>query len=334
MLRKTIHKILSFKKKKLPDKFANDSDYEEDSESETDTAKVFRRAFITKFNLFKLEADILAEGNGGFYDSWKDTLGKEGIGLSVAALVGILSLLGALSIISEGVAAGIAIVIAVIGLVAGVAFYKYRDHIKKERYESAAALMSDDEFSENVVDIAEMLSDLYELQLANCTARDARTLAEGCVKAISREILKNESFRFRELLNISSLQAVLMRSLKAMPKTKLDMSMDASNKLNTRGLVGHSAYYCRETDEFYKTAKSKALKYGVLFFDKKADLEDYEYIMTTSSKLGEQWSLTRMRPHEVSSMLQSSIFKAYRNDKVFMEKIMEDVEDNDRMKVT
>jgi hypothetical protein len=329
MLRRTIHKI--FSARKIPDKYANDQDLED----ETDTAAdVFRQTFINKFNLFKLEASIFAEGNADFSDSWKDTLGKEGTGLAAAITIGIIGLLGALSIMSAGLAAGLALLITVIGVLAVVAFSKYRDYVKQDRYESAAAIMDNDYFSDNVITIANILSELYELQLASCTVKDARVLAESCVKALSLEILKNDKFRFDELLNSSSLQAVLMRSLNAMPKVKLDMNLNMGKKLNTRGVISHTGYYCRETDLFYKTEKSKALKYGVLFFDRKADLEDYEYLMTSSLKKGEDWSLTVMRPHEVHLMLNSSIFKPYRNDRVFKDKMEDDLGLDDRMKIT
>jgi hypothetical protein len=108
-----------------------------------------------------------------------------------------------------------------------------------------------------------------------------------------------------------------MESLTKIPKIKLDMNIITHKDFNMRGLIGHTAYYCKETDEFYQTAKSKSAKYGVLFFAKKADLEDYEAILTESQRFGEKWKFSKMRPHEINAMKRSSLFKAASNDMTF-----------------
>lgn len=347
MLRKIVNKIFSLKKKRSQPPYTtaeNNQDYEGDADTEeSDTTRIFRKRFITKFEAFRQEASMLAEGDANFNDSWKDTLGKEGLGVSITAIVGVIGILGALSILSAAASAGIAVPVAVVGMLAGLAFYKYREHIKRERFESADGIMQRDDISENIRTIAYMLADLYKLQLASCTVKDAHKLAESCVKAISLEMLKNDKFYFDELLNVSSLQAVLMRSLSRVPKEALDMNLLTTKKYNTRGVISHSAYYVRETGEFYQSAKSKSTKYGVLFFDAKEDLEGYESILTETMKHGEQWRFRKMRAHEVDVMLRSSMFKAYRNDEVFRDaELVDDDESedsesegsNDRMKVT
>lgn len=321
MLRKTVNKILRLRRKKSDpelDACRLHHDYDDDANAEeSDTARVFRHAFIDQFESFRREADMLARGNAEFNDTWKDTVGKEGLAATVTVVVGIIGLLGALTVISAAVSAGIAIPVAVVGIVAGVAFYKYREHIKTLRYENADAIMDREDIEHTIRVVASLLANVYQLQLSSCTVKDAHTLAESCMKAISEEMLKNKGFNLDELLNAATLQAVLMRSLTKIPKEKLDMNINTSKKFNTRGMISHSAYYCRETDEFYRSSKSKSTKYGVLFFDKKEDLEDYQSILMSTLKRGEAWRLTKMRPHEVHLLMRSSMFKSYQNDALF-----------------
>lgn len=300
---------------------------------EPETSRIFRHAFIDKFTLFKHEADLLAEGNANFNETWMETLGREGIGFSTGTVAAIIGLLGALGIISAGVSAGVAIPVLFVGVVTCVAFYKYREHVKQQRYESAAAILDRDEIHDDIHAMAGMLAEMYQMQLANCTVRDAHKLAEACVKAISTDILKNEKFRYRELEDYVSLQAVLTRNITAIPKSKLAMRANTDVIYNTRGLITHSAYYVRETDEFYQTTKSKSVKYGVLFFDKKIDLEDYQSILAETMKCGAKWKLTKMNAHEVDALMQSSIFKSYQNDKIFSEKRESGVERKDTLRI-
>lgn len=339
MFRKTVLKVMALRRGESEpevDQKKSNRDYgDEMLIGEPEASRMFRHAFIDKLEMFRREAQLLASGNAEFNDTWKDTMGKEGLALAVVIVGGVIGILGALMILSAAVSAGIAIPVAVVGLIAGVAFYKYREHVKDQRYKSAEAIMDRDDLSKCIRQIAQQLADLYRVQLANCTIKDAHNLAANCVKAISEDMLKNKDFDFNELMSVSSLQGVLMRSLKAMPKTKLDMNIISKRKFNTRGMVSHSAYYCRDTGEFYQTSFSKSTKYGVLFFDKKADLKDYESILTSTMKGGEKWKLSKMRPHEVKKLQGSSMFRTYQNDKLFEgRKVMEEVDHGERMKVT
>lgn len=272
---------------------------------ELPSAFEFRRAFSEQFNKFAEETNVLASGNAEFNDTWVDILGKEGLGLSITVIVGVIGILGALSILSAALSAGIAIPVAVVGIAAGVGFYKLREHIKQKRYERASDMLYKEDLPKAIDDIADVLVGLYQVQLNSCTLKDAHVLAEGCMKVIAHNILTNKKFNLGDLFSTSSLQATFMRSLSKVPKSHLDMNIVTKRKFNMRGLMGHSAYYCKETDEFYKNKKSKPAKYGVLLFDKKADIEDYESILETH--------LVKMPVHEVNTMMRSSMFQAYRS---------------------
>ena len=283
----------------------------------------FKRTFTDSFNQFAKEATLLASGNADFNDTWVDTLGKEGLAISVTLSVGIIAILGALAVISTVASAGIAIPVAVLGVVAGIVFYKWRGHVKQKRYEHAVYVLGREDLTVAINDIADVLVNLYHVQLENCTVKDAHILAEGCVKIIEHNILMNKEFSFSDLLSPSSLQALFMNSLSKVPKTQLDMNIVTEKKFNMRGLIGHSAYYCKETDEFYHTTKSKSAKYGVLLFDKKADIEDYESMLKTN--------IVKMHPHEVHTMMRSSMFQVYREKRVTV--VQEDERDGEAVKL-
>lgn len=285
--------------------------------SESKSSRVFRKTFIEKFKTFSREVEILSLGNANFDESWLETLGREGMGLSFGVIAGIIGLLGGLSILSAPVTAGVSIGVAVLGVICVVAFYKYRNYVKGQWFERASMTLQRDDLDQEIRTVARLLADLYRVQLGSCTVKDAAVLAESCMKAISEEALKNKRFSMDELLDVSSLQVVLMRSLSKVPKHKLDMNLITNKKFNTRGLIGHSAYYCRETDEFYCSPQSKSAKYGVLFFDKKTDLEGYEAILTSTLRKGEKWKFSKMKLHEVNALKHSSMFKAYQNDRVY-----------------
>ena len=104
------------------------------------------------------------------------------------------------------------------------------------------------------------------------------------------------------------------------PKVKLDMNVMTKKRLNTRGMIAHTAYYCKETNEFFQTAKSKSNKYGVLLFDTKSDIEDYEAILMATQHLGDTWKFSKMRPYEVNVMKRGSLFRAFVNDESFTQK--------------
>ncbi len=337
MLRKLTSKMLKIGRKKsqtaVDTTEINHEHTDDAATEEPETSRVFRHAFIDKFTLFKQEADLLAEGNINFNEGWKDTFATEGIALSAALIAAIIGLLGAFSIISAVASAGAAIPVIVVGVAATIAFYKYREHVKQERYESASSILDRDGLNDEVRTMANMLADMYQVQLASCTVRDAHKLAAACVKAISADMLKNEKFRYREVQDNVSLQAILIRATNAIPKEKLSMKINTNSVYNTRGMITHSAYYIRETDEFYQTSKSKPTKYGVLFFDTKTDLENYETILAETMRGCKKLKFTRMNANEVDALMQSSIFKTYQNDKIFSEKRESGVEKKDTLRI-
>lgn len=281
--------------------------YPDDSES----VAVFRQAFIEKFLGFKEETDLLVNGVADISDTWTDILGANGIGLAGGVVAGIIGLLGGLLILSAGATAGISIAVAVVGAVAAVAFIKIREKIRQDRLDRASAAMDRDNFEDEVKAIAQKLIDLYRLQLDSCTVKDADALADACMNAIRAQMKRNDEFVFDELLFTPSLQGVLMRAGNRLPKLRLDMNLLSDKKYNTRGMVRHTAYYCKETDEFFKTPQSKGRKYGVLYFDRKTDLEEYQAFLASSMKKPEKWKFTKMRKYESSILKRSSLFKAY-----------------------
>lgn len=285
--------------------------------NDSESVKVFRETFSEAFLALKEETDLLVNGVADISDTWTDILGANGIAFGSAVISGIIGLLGGLLILSAGATAGISIAIAAVGVGLGIAFYKYREWVRQKRLDRATAAMDRDDFEQEVHQITQQLIDMYRLQLESCTVKDAQSLANACMGAITAEMKRNKEFDFEELLYSPSLQNVLVRANRHLPKIRLDMNLLSDKKYNTRGMIKHTAFYVRETDEFYKTAYSKGKKYGVLYFDKKSDLDDYQELLAVSMRKPEQWKLRKMRKYETSALKRSSLFKAYDNDHDF-----------------
>tara|TARA_R110000868_G_scaffold113997_10_gene305835 strand:- start:166 stop:1101 length:936 start_codon:yes stop_codon:yes gene_type:complete len=282
--------------------------------TETDATEYFRRTFTEKFDSFRHEADMLMNGNTEYNATFKDKLARNGLALSFVVIAGVIGILGAVSVLSAVVSAGVAIPVGIAGVAATILINELLEMHKQKNYERAAILMDGVDIITDIQAMADTLAELYKMQLSHCTLKDAHILAEGCVKAITQDMFKNKNFNFDDLLYAPSLQGVLMRSISKVPKKPINMTILTHKKLNARGLIAHTAYYCKETDEYYKSAKSKSAKYGVLLFDKKADLEDYEAILTTSMRHGKKWKFSKMRQHEVNVLKRSSLFKSFNSD--------------------
>lgn len=302
----------------LQAEFDEYQDFNDPAESEI--SKEFRKAFIEKFIVFKRETDLLKNGVVDVADTGKDDWGTFGISAASGVVAAVIGLLGALMVISAGLSAGLAIPVAVVGIAAGYGYYVYRNHVKQRRVDMAAEATDRDDLFGDILTISHELADLYRLQMESMTIKDANYLAESVLKAITEEMQTNKDFSFEELMYPASLQGVLMRAGTKMPKTHLDMNLMTEKQFNSRGMVRHTAFYVKETGEYYKTSKSKGRKYGVLFFDKKSDLDDYQEILSSTMKHPEEWRFQKMRQHEVGVLKRGSIFKAYENDKDFEKK--------------
>lgn len=307
--------VLTTDTQEMQAEFDQYSDFNDPNESES--SKVFRKAFVEKFAAFKHETDLLVSGVVDISDTGKDDWGTFGISAASGVVAGVIGLLGALMIISAGLSAGLAIPIAVAGVVLGYAYYSYRNHVKQQRVDLAADALERDDFLADIMDVSHKLANMYRLQLESMTVKDANYLAEACLQAITEEMQTRKEFAFDELMYPASLQGVLMRAGRQLPKTHLDMNLMTDRKFNSRGMVQHTAFYCRETGEFYQSGKSKGRKYGVLYFDRKSDLDDYQAILSSTMKHPQQWQFRKMREHEVGVLKRSSIFRAYDNDKDF-----------------
>lgn len=282
-----------------------------------DPVAVFKDSFERSFAVFIAEAELFAKGNTHIDDTWIDILGKEGLGVSVAVTAGIVSILGAVGIMTAVASAGTAIPVAVAGILIGIAFYAYRNHVKLERFQRAAEKLERPDIENEIREIANLLTDLYRLQLSTCTLKDAHLFGKECVEVLVNEMLMNKKFNFDELLYPASLQALYLRNLSKVSKHRMDMNINTERKFNMRGMMGHAAYYCRENDKFYQTAHSKPKKYGVLQFETKRELRDFEEILTREMPENQDWRLHHIREHDVNLLLRSSIFKAAQNDNVF-----------------
>ncbi len=278
---------------------------------------VFRREFVTRFMQFYDEVNLLATGMAGHNESWKDKVGKEGLGVVIATSGIVLSFLGAFSVISAVATAGATIVPTVVGIAGGIAWNKYRDHKKEKQYERAHDRLNRETLEEDVEEIAKSLTKLYRMQLKRMTVKDAAKLARSCFIALANEIRKEADCNIDELMHPVYLQATLIHAKRHVPKQKMEMNIDDQNKYNTRSMVQRSALYCKENNKIYAGKRSRPDKYGFLMFDTKEEVKDYKAYVKGMKGRKIVKDYRPVSNGKVAVLKQGKLFKEYRHQVEF-----------------
>lgn len=279
----------------------------------------FKKSFINQFMSFKEDAAALAAGKFANSNDWKEKLAKFGLGTaSVLAGAGIAAL-GAAAIISAVAASVGGIVVAVVGIAIGIAVNTYMDRKKKRQFGRVNIKLQRGTLDSDIALIADSLANLYSGQLAKCTRKDAVKLAEACFSAISDQLIHNKSMSFNELLHPVLLQGVLMRSISAVPKKKLELIMMTNQSANTQSMISKAALYCQENDKFYSCPSSKPGKYGALMFTSKKELKEYKSLVMEMQKKPEKWKYKKMSDSQAEVLREEGFFKqrSQANDEVF-----------------
>lgn len=293
----------------------------DDGETVNEASVVFRKELTQRFMGFYDEVVLLKGGNAAFNDTWKDTVGKEGLGGTIAAAGIILAFLAAFSAITAVVSAGITTGITIAGIGGGIAYNKYRDHKKAKEYHRAYEHFRRDDIEDEIKIIAKNISKLYYMQLKKCTLKDAAKLARACFVAVGYALRKDENFAFEDMLEPASLQIALTEAQKHLPKTKLEMNIDDAHKYNARSMMTHCAVYCKETNLLYGSQVSKPAKYGFISLNTKDELDEYVEAMH-EYKVGRRphrkpIEYKRLSKGDVKALMHSGLFKPYKKQDGF-----------------
>ena len=309
------HKTYAYKAINL-----SDSDNKRTSISATKSDNpiyVFRREFVSRFMQFYDEVNLLATGMAGNNESWKDKVGKEGIGVVVATSGIVISLLGAFSVISAVATAGATIAPTAAGIAGMIVWNKYRDRKKEKQYKRAYERLNRETLEEDVETIARSLTKLYRMQLKRMTVKDAAKLARSCFIALANEIRKEADCNIDELMHPVYLQATLVHAKRHVPKQKMEMNIDDQNNYNTRSMVQRPALYCKENNKIYAGKRSRPDKYGFLMFETKEEVKDYkEYVKGMKGrKIVKDYK--PLSSGKVAVLKQGKLFKEYRHQAQF-----------------
>jgi len=271
-----------------------------------DPAKAFKEHFIEELIGFKDDADGLRRGYINLQDGWKDKLGLTGMSVTFLAGGAVVSGLAIAGIITGTVSFGIGFVVSLAAIGVEVAYVAYRSKKKNKEFRRASDLLDEDGFMKDAERIADALAHIYAAQLNSCSEKDAERLAESLLKGIKYDLMKNKNLQYEELLRDPSLQNILLRTSKHIPKKQIHLSSNARH--NTRSIVKKSALYCLESDQFYSAVKSKPEKYGVLVFETEKDLDDYRSLVRSSKNHKEKWRYYKMNSMEAGMMREGLTF--------------------------
>ena len=278
---------------------------------------VFRREFMNRFNQFYEEVTLLASGMAGHNESWKDKVGKEGIGVVIATSATVISFLGAFSVISAVATAGATIAPTVVGIVGAIVWNKHRDHKKEKQYKRAYERLNRESLEEDVEAIADMLLKLYHMQITRMTIKDAAKLARSCFIALANEIRKEADCNFDELMEPALLQATLIHAKRHVPKQRMQMNIDDEKNYNTRSMVQRPTLYCKETNRLYAGKRSRPEKYGFLMFETKEEINDFRDAVREMKGRKIDKEYHQVKRGKVAVLMRGKLFKKYRDQPEF-----------------
>lgn len=248
--------------------------------------EVFKEIFKEGFLAYQEKAKELAkEKRVSTADTWKDITMGTSLGAGSVIFGSVIGALSTLSIIAAGPTAGVSIVAGLVVIGVGVTYGVVHSLKKAREYKRASKLMSHDEFEDDVEKIASLLAEMYDNQLDKCTHKDAGKFARACLAAIIYNLQKNKTMLFSELLHAPLLQGLLMKSIKKIPKEKLQMEDEADQSCNTRSMISKAVVLCEENDRFYECDKlTRPTKYGVVLFKTKSEVEEYTKLIAEENK--------------------------------------------------
>ncbi len=286
------------------------------TDSESNSTEKFKELFIHRMKEYK--EDIASRvSQKGFEPGWRDKLALGGVSVVSVAGASVIAILATASMVTAAATGGASLAIAIVAIVAAEGYNIYRAQQKKKQYRRAVDFLNHDDIDKKIDKIADILADIYKIQLENCTEEHAIKLANACFKPIKHEIQTNKHLKFHELLNAGQLQALLIKSLAHAPKEKINLDGENHDDCNTRSALFRAAIYCEENGRFYVSAQSKPEKYGSLNFKTRREVEDFKILVSKYKKDDEKWDFHRMAPATVKKYYKSGLFVHPKNDAEF-----------------
>lgn len=280
---------------------------------QSETVKKFKLKFENRMKKYKEKVDALVT-NTGFSGNWRDLLISGGV--SAAALTGgiVISIVaGASAVVTGGASLALGV-----GVIASSTIYTVlRAKKKMKEYTRVSDLLQRDDFDNKVAIVADILSEMYQFQLKNCSSKHAELLADACFKSLKNEMRTNKNVTFRDLLVSSHLQALIVKSADKVKKQPISINGNEDEKANSRGAITHAGLYCEENEQFYRYDKSKPAKYGVLFFATRHELDDYKLKIEAIKRDNDSWHIDKMPASQVKILIRNDLFHAPVDDETY-----------------
>lgn len=190
--------------------------------------KIYDREFADEFNVVVTNIRSVTRGNAGFANSWKDWIGVGAISAGVITITTVFGLLAAFNVVPGFISIIANFGVAIVGVVAGIAFQKANIHKKREAYQDAELFLENELSPENVVSLRDKLfSEIYP-SIQGSTAAQINITMKSVMAALANLIINKQVSSFKQLIS-NDFRMLLSLSMKATPKfamnTRLLQSM-------------------------------------------------------------------------------------------------------------
>ena len=232
--------------------------------SQEEVIKLFNKEFTEEYNIIAANIHAVARGSTSFSNNWKEWLGIGAISGSAVLINATFGILVALSVLPGFVALGVGILVGVVGVIAGIAFKRHRNKIKRQRYQQAERFIESELTPDNIeklrAKIQEQLCPVMLDDTANEISETIKELMAAFAQLIIRGIVKDyselEKLDIVSLLNKSlentpivmintKLIQTLINKLKDQPqKTPMQIRVKADNKtINDKPTSKHVRFF-------------------------------------------------------------------------------------------
>lgn len=190
--------------------------------------KIYDREFADEFNVVVTNIRSVTRGNAAFANSWRDWIGVGAISVGVITVGATFGLLGAFGIVPGFVGVIVNSVVAIAGVVAGIAYQRSGINKKRHAYQDAELFLENEFPPENVDRLRDKLfAEIYPA-LQNSTAAQINITMKSVMAAFANLIINKQVSSFNQLISNDS-RWLLSLSMKASPKfamnTRLLQSM-------------------------------------------------------------------------------------------------------------
>lgn len=192
--------------------------------TEEEVVAVYNKEFKEEYDAMVDNIRTLAKGNTTFANTWKEWLGIGSISASVIGINAIFAILVAVGLISGFVTLGVGIAVAVVGVIAGIMFQKYRINKNMEKYLGAEYFVENELLPDNLEALRSKLQqELYPV-LKDASPDQINYIVKSVIASLESLIINKQVKTFADLES-NSVRDLLLASTQKTPAVALNTKL-------------------------------------------------------------------------------------------------------------